>query len=168
MDLISDLDAAMTRAHARYEFLEMEITEGALLGRSDRVQAILHALRERGVRLALDDFGTGFSSLSYLRCLPLDILKVDRSFVADIGVSASGGPLVKSILQMAHALSLECVAEGVEEPGQLEFLTANHCREVQGYLLAKPMCVADFERWVQGTAPQRLPQPAIKDAVKTA
>jgi EAL domain-containing protein (putative c-di-GMP-specific phosphodiesterase class I) len=101
------------------------------------------------VRLALDDFGTGFSSLGYLRQLPLDILKIDRSFIADIVVSRRGGSLVIAILQMARALGIGCVAEGVEDPRQLQFLSANRCEEVQGFLLARPMAAADFENWAK-------------------
>jgi diguanylate cyclase (GGDEF)-like protein len=155
MDVVSDIDEAIARAHARHKFLEVEITEGALLGRSERVQSVLAAFRERGVRLALDDFGTGFSSLSYLKSLPLDVLKIDRSFVADIGVSDSGSSLVLAILQMAHALGLECVAEGVEDPRQLQFLAEHGCREVQGFLLARPMPADEFERWFAESEPRR-------------
>jgi diguanylate cyclase (GGDEF)-like protein len=148
-DLVRAVDEDVARAGGVYQSLEFEITEGALLDRSAQVLAVLQAFRERGVRLALDDFGTGFSSLGYLRQLPLDILKIDRSFIADIVVSRRGGSLVIAILQMARALGIGCVAEGVEDPRQLQFLSANRCEEVQGFLLARPMAAADFENWAK-------------------
>lgn len=147
-NLIEVLDQAVLRAQAQYENLEVEITETALMTQPEVVINVLHALRERGLRLALDDFGTGFSSLSYLRKLPLDVLKIDRSFITDIGASQSGSSLVKAILFMAHALGLSCVGEGVEQESQLSFLTAHHCHEVQGFLLAQPMAAENFERWL--------------------
>lgn len=148
-DLVAEIDNAVRREGARHENLEMEITESALMSRPELVINTLQALRERGLRLALDDFGTGFSSLSYLRKLPLDVLKIDRSFVHDIGVTQSGSALVNAILFMAHALGLHCVAEGVEKNSQLNFLSANHCHEVQGFLLARPMPAIDCEHWIQ-------------------
>ncbi len=148
-NLIDEIDQAVHRERAHYENLEMEITESALMSNAELVINTLNAVRDRGLLVSLDDFGTGFSSLSYLRKLPLDVLKIDRSFIADIGVSHSGSSLVNAILYMAHALGLRCVAEGVEQESQLNFLAANHCQEVQGYLLARPMPVADFERWLQ-------------------
>jgi diguanylate cyclase (GGDEF)-like protein len=147
-NLIEEIDQAVAHHRACHENLEVEITESALMSHSDVVIRTLQALRDRGLRLALDDFGTGFSSLSYLRQLPLDVLKIDRSFVMDIGASQSGSSLVNAILFMAHALGLSCVAEGVEFESQLHFLAANHCHEVQGYLLARPMAATDFERWI--------------------
>jgi EAL domain-containing protein (putative c-di-GMP-specific phosphodiesterase class I) len=117
------------------------------MSRPDVVIETLHTFRSQGLHIALDDFGTGFSSLSYLRTLPLHILKLDRSFVNDIGVSESGTSLVNAILFMTKALGLSCVAEGVETRQQLEFLAANNCEEAQGYWLAKPMPAAEFERW---------------------
>lgn len=148
VDLIQEIDRAVLREQAYYANLEVEITESALMSRPELVINALHAFRERGMHLALDDFGTGFSSLSYLRKLPLDVLKIDRSFVSDIGVTQSGSSLVNAILFMAHALGLNCVAEGVEQESQLHFLAANHCHEVQGYLLARPMAASDLERWL--------------------
>jgi len=148
VNLIEEIDRALDIEGALYSSLEAEITESALMSQPEIVINTLHAFRDRGLKLALDDFGTGFSSLSYLRKLPLDILKIDRSFIADIGVTQSGSSLVNAILFMAHALGLSCVAEGVETDAQLGFLAANHCHEAQGYLLARPMAVNDFEHWL--------------------
>jgi EAL domain-containing protein (putative c-di-GMP-specific phosphodiesterase class I) len=148
VDLIEAIDQAVERERAHFENLEAEITETALMSRPEVVISTLHAFRDRGLRVALDDFGMGFSSLSYLRKLPLDVLKIDRSFISDIGVTQSGSSLVNAILFMAHALGLSCVAEGVEQEEQLKFLVANHCHEAQGYLLARPMAAGDFEHWL--------------------
>ena len=86
--------------------------------------------------------------MSYLRQLPLRVLKIDRGFVAEIGVSPSGSSLVNAILYISHSLGMTCIAEGVEHDSQLEFLAANHCGEMQGFLLARPMPAEDFERWL--------------------
>jgi diguanylate cyclase (GGDEF)-like protein len=159
--LLVEIDNAVLRAGAAYENLEVEITESAFMSQPDEVIRILHAFRERGLRVALDDFGTGFSSLSYLRSMPLDILKIDRSFVADIGVSQGGSSLVNAIMFMANALGLSCVAEGVERESQLQFLATGHCDEAQGYLLSRPLPAADFERWMSHW---ENAQPGIKTA----
>ncbi|HEX2583785.1 MAG TPA: EAL domain-containing protein, partial [Steroidobacteraceae bacterium] len=138
-DVVAEVDAALKRANGLHKYLEVEITESTLLSQPETVSNILQAFRERGIRVALDDFGTGFSSLSYLRKLPLDVLKIDRSFVADIGLSHNGTTLVDAMLFIARALGLDCVAEGVELDTQLSFLTLQKCKEAQGYLIAKPM-----------------------------
>ena len=144
------------REHVLLENLEAEVTESALMSRPEVVIETLHTFRSQGLHIALDDFGTGFSSLSYLRTLPLHILKLDRSFVSDIGVSESGTSLVNAILFMTKALGLSCVAEGVETAQQLKFLAANNCEQAQGYWLAKPMPAGEFERWwLQRATPAR-------------
>jgi EAL domain-containing protein (putative c-di-GMP-specific phosphodiesterase class I) len=155
-DLVAEIDRAVERSGGHHANLEVEITESALMSRPDAVISALNAFRERGLRVALDDFGTGFSSLSYLRKLPLDVLKIDRSFVADIGVSPNSGALVNSILSMAHALGLSSVAEGVEHETQLHFLSASHCHEVQGYLISGPLAPADMEDWFDNWEAGRL------------
>jgi diguanylate cyclase (GGDEF)-like protein len=156
VNLVEEIDKAVAVAGAHYANLEVEITESVLMSRPDTVITTLNAFRERGLRIALDDFGTGFSSLSYLRRLPLDALKIDRTFVSDIGVTQSAGALVNSILSMAHALGLSSVAEGVEQETQLHFLSANHCHEIQGYLISKPMAPADMEDWFDNWEGARL------------
>lgn len=155
-NLVERIDAALALNHGHAENLEVEITESALMVHPEIVINTLNQLRDRGIRLALDDFGTGFSSLSYLRKLPLDVLKIDRSFVADIGMTHSGSSLVTAILFMAHALGLECVAEGVEMETQLNFLGTNNCHEVQGFLLSKALSVPDFEHWLDNWQASRI------------
>lgn len=119
--------------------LELEITETTAMADPDYTVAVLGQLRQMGVRIALDDFGSGYSSLNYLRRLPIDKVKIDRSFIHDVTRDANDAAIAQAIIAMAHSLGLRVVAEGVEEAGQLEFLRHRHCDEVQGYLTARPM-----------------------------
>ncbi|WP_192035858.1 EAL domain-containing protein [Halomonas sp. YLGW01] len=120
-------------------WLELEVTEGVLMEDQDVAISILHALRELGVGVAIDDFGTGFSSLSYLKQLPVSKIKIDRSFIRDLAVDESDRAIVQGTLSMAHHMGLEVVAEGVETEEQLQYLTRFGCDIFQGYLLARPM-----------------------------
>ncbi|MCW2294545.1 diguanylate cyclase (GGDEF)-like protein/PAS domain S-box-containing protein [Pseudomonas sp. BIGb0408] len=131
--------------------LELEITEGVLLEDVEQCIANMQALKALGVRFSIDDFGTGYSSLTYLKRLPLDRLKIDRSFTQDLGAGETGSNtlLVETILMIARNLDLECVAEGIETPEQLEHLKALGCEFGQGYLLGKPMAEADFRAWIE-------------------
>jgi EAL domain-containing protein (putative c-di-GMP-specific phosphodiesterase class I) len=104
----------------------------------DHVVAQLHALRQLGVAIAIDDFGTGFAGLSYLRKLPADILKIDRSFVSDLPAGGASTTLIASIVELARTLGLEVVAEGVETEDQRRALTDLHCGSAQGFLFARP------------------------------
>nr|WP_276612409.1 EAL domain-containing protein [Kineococcus vitellinus] len=118
--------------------LGLEITESAVMADADAARAILTALRGAGVRIAVDDFGTGYSSLSTLRTLPVDVVKIDRSFTSRLGCSPSDQRIVDAIISMAHALDLTVVAEGVEQPQQQQVLRTLGCDLVQGYLLGRP------------------------------
>ncbi|MDH1684136.1 EAL domain-containing protein [Pseudomonas chengduensis] len=129
--------------------LELEITEGVLLEDVERCIGNMQQLKAQGVRFAIDDFGTGYSSLTYLKRLPLDRLKIDRSFVADLDGEASGRMLVQTILMIARNLGLECVAEGIEHDSQLALLREQDCALGQGYLFGKPMVEAEFLAWMQ-------------------
>jgi diguanylate cyclase (GGDEF)-like protein len=119
--------------------IEMEITETALVSDFDRAGESLQRLKQLGVRIALDDFGTGFSSLSYVHRLPLDKIKIDRSFVNDIVENATSQKVVKSIVDLCRNLHLDCVVEGVESDSQVRVLSELGCRKMQGYLFGKPM-----------------------------
>src|SRR5690606_18649406 len=116
-----------------------EITETLFMQNIDEMRANLQCIRDLGVKIALDDFGTGFSSLSYLRKLPFDTIKMDRSFVSDINQGREGSTLAITILHMAQNLHKKCVAEGVETNAQLKLLRDAGCDYIQGYLLGKPM-----------------------------
>jgi EAL domain-containing protein (putative c-di-GMP-specific phosphodiesterase class I) len=130
--------------------LEIELTEGTILGGNDTTVAQLDELKAMGIMIAIDDFGTGYSSLSYLQRLPIDILKIDRSFVWNITSKEGDLAIVKAIIAMACSLGLKVVAEGVEQRSQLDFLRAHGCQEMQGYLASRPLpadqIVKIFER----------------------
>ena len=125
--------------------LELEITESMIMNDVDQSIATLQAIRALGVRIAIDDFGTGFSSLSYLSKLPVDSLKIDRSFVVEMTASQEGLALVSTIINLAHALNLKAVAEGVESEEQSRLLRLLNCDEMQGYLFCKPVPCVIFE-----------------------
>ncbi len=133
--------------------LVLEITEGVLMQRQSGVDGILLELHAMGVKIAMDDFGTGYSSLSYLRKYPFDILKIDRGFVGDLADDAGDRELVRSALQMAHALGLKVVAEGVEDDDQLEYLRQWDCDLGQGYLFGRPMSAQELENRLAQTDP---------------
>jgi len=137
---------------AEYELapssLCLELTETALLEDLDRHLGVLLALRDLGVRLALDDFGTGFSSLTYLKRFPVDIVKIDRSFVAGLGVTHCDTAIVRSVIELAHALSLTVVAEGIERPEQLEALRSLGCDVAQGHLFSPARPQAQLLQWL--------------------
>jgi diguanylate cyclase (GGDEF)-like protein len=132
-------------------YLELEITESVVMNDLDATIASLRSLKDLGVQLAMDDFGTGFSSLSYLRRLPIDKLKIDRSFVIDAHQNSEDAAIVHAIISMAHSLGLKVIAEGVETKQQLLFLRRMQCDEVQGYYLSKPLGAQEcMERLRQG------------------
>lgn len=123
--------------------LVLELTETAVMQNPEEAISILDKVNGAGVKLAVDDFGTGYSSLNYLKQLPISKLKIDRSFVNDIGVDQNGEAIVKAILALAHSLNLEVVAEGVEEQFQVDFLRGHECEVLQGYFFSRPLGVED-------------------------
>lgn len=136
--------------------LELEITESIFIADVDTTLATLHSLRNIGVRIALDDFGTGYSSLSYLRSFPFDKVKIDRSFIQDLGTSTSGHAMIRAITMLAAALGMETLAEGVEEVAQFEVLEREGCQNIQGYLFSRPVeADAVFELLREGAGYQR-------------
>ncbi len=142
--LLSQVDSALARSGLPAGMLEVEITESLLVRDSEEPLAILNGLQRRGIKLSLDDFGTGYSSLSYLKRFPLQVLKIDRSFIFDLLENHYNRALVEAIITMANSLELELVAEGVETDEQLEFLRQRMVRIVQGYLFSKPVPAAEF------------------------
>jgi EAL domain-containing protein (putative c-di-GMP-specific phosphodiesterase class I) len=130
------------------ELLELEITESTLMEHAQDTLQALHRLRSLGVRLSIDDFGTGYSSLSYLKRFPVDIIKIDRSFVRDVAQDADDAAIVAGIIALAHSLRLEVVAEGVETEAQLNYLRAQKCDLLQGYYLSQAVPAAQFEQLV--------------------
>jgi diguanylate cyclase (GGDEF)-like protein/PAS domain S-box-containing protein len=124
--------------------LELELTESVLIKGADATATILKALRARGIRLAIDDFGTGYSSLSYLRKVPIDVLKIDQSFVGEIGTAPDQAGIVTAVISMGKSLRMRVIAEGVETAEQLAFLVAHQCDEAQGFLFGKPVAAKQF------------------------
>ena len=129
----------MEQTNIRPEQLEIEVTESLFIKEMSMVVAELTELRAAGMVIALDDFGTGYSSLNYLRTLPIDIIKIDRSFVQEIEESSEARELVSSILSIARSLNKKVVAEGVETHAQLNILRKLGCDIIQGYLLSRPL-----------------------------
>ena len=119
--------------------LELEITESIFIADVDATLATLHSLRNLGIKIALDDFGTGYSSLSYLRSFPFDKVKIDKSFVDDLGTSTNGHAVIRAITTLADALGMETLAEGVEDIAQFEVLEREGCQNIQGYLFSRPV-----------------------------
>ena len=143
---VAEIEEAISMAPEAAAGLELEITESLIMEDVNHSIVSLLAIRALGVNIAIDDFGTGFSSLSYLSKLPVDTLKIDRSFVVDMVSGAGGVTLVSVIINLAHALKLKVVAEGVETEEQLRQLRLLHCDEMQGYLFGKPVPVEIFEK----------------------
>ena len=146
--IITVVFGALAAAHLAAGRLELEITESVLLDKNDDTLAILHQLREFGVRISMDDFGTGYSSLSYLRSFPFDKIKIDQSFVRDLTGSDNSLAIVRAVAGLGAALGITTTAEGVETPEQLECLRREGCTEVQGYLFGRPRPSAQLEEFL--------------------
>jgi EAL domain-containing protein (putative c-di-GMP-specific phosphodiesterase class I) len=132
--------------------LEIEVTEHVLMRQVEHSVEQLVKLQNRGVSIAIDDFGTGYSSLSYLKVLPIDILKIDQSFVRDIEIDPDDRAIVESVIVLGKTLRKTIIAEGVETEAQLAFLRERGCDKAQGYLLGKPMAAGDIERLLREQA----------------
>jgi PAS domain S-box-containing protein len=138
-DLPGLIETVLAETGLAPERLELEITEGVMVTDFDRAMMVLHKIKALGVRIALDDFGTGYSSLSYLHLFPLSTLKIDRSFVANLGVASEAAAITRAVIALGHALGIEVVAEGVETREQLDFLIDEGCNYMQGYMLGRPL-----------------------------
>lgn len=138
-----------TELHPKY--LELELTEGLLMTNVDVMFTLIQDLRELGVKLTIDDFGTGYSSLNYLRQFKVNRLKIDRSFVREVPENADDAAITTAIINMAKALNLDVLAEGVENVEQLDFLRAQNCFEIQGFYFSKPMAVDQIEKQLLGS-----------------
>jgi diguanylate cyclase (GGDEF)-like protein len=143
-DLLQRVAEALESARLRPQFLELEITESYAMQDVNRVIGTLNELKKLGVRIAIDDFGTGYSCLSYLKHFPIDTLKLDGSFLRDIG-TRQDQQIALGVIALAHSLNLKVIAEGVETISQLAFLRANSCDRLQGYLFSRPMPPSGFD-----------------------
>jgi len=152
--LLDDVAGILEETGIEPGSLVLEITETTLMQDAEVAVDRLCSLKQLGVRLAIDDFGTGYSSLSYLRKMPVDILKIDRSFVSDLHDSNASAAIVHSLIELGTTLDLELIAEGVELEAQLDALRAQRCTLAQGYLFARPMSAADLESMLLAAAPE--------------
>ncbi|MFN4115906.1 MAG: putative bifunctional diguanylate cyclase/phosphodiesterase [Inhella sp.] len=161
--LVGELRAQLQRHKLPPDRLELEITESLLMENVDGALENLHAIKQLGVRIALDDFGTGYSSLAYLRLFPFDKLKIDRAFIRELMQESDARAIVRTMLELARVLGMETLAEGVEEPAQLEVLQRVGCSAMQGFLVARPLSAPDLadliERWPS------LPRPSSADSM---
>ena len=145
-DLIEGLERVLLDTGLEPKYLEIELTESLFMSDVTPAVELLHRMKALGVNLSIDDFGTGYSSLSYLSRFPIDVLKIDRSFVADITRDANDEAIVTSIIALAHNLKLAVIAEGVETGEQLDYLRRHGCDEMQGYYFSRPLPAAEFEQ----------------------
>ena len=143
------VDAALGRSKLVASCLDIELTEDEVFQSKEVGLSVLRELRSKGVAIALDDFGTGYSSLSYLTDLPVDVIKLDISFIRDVNKNAKAGQIVHSIINLAHALGLIVVAEGVEKSDQLKFFRKSDCEAAQGFLLCRPLLADAMTKWLQ-------------------
>ncbi|NQD95033.1 EAL domain-containing protein, partial [Pseudomonas sp. CrR25] len=143
-NLTSLVRQVLTETGLAPRLLELELTESQLLDNVENIIATFQQLRDLGVKLAIDDFGTGYSSLSYLKRFPVDCVKIDQTFIRDLSPGGEDAAITRAIIAMAHSLELKVVAEGVETQAQMDFLKAQHCDEIQGYLISPPIQAADF------------------------
>src|SRR5690606_30869483 len=136
--------SALTRHGLPARLLTLELTESMLMERPEEATGTLTRLKRLGLSLSLDDYGTGFSSLAYLTRFPVDVLKIDRSFVGAVGSDLSATVVVPSVIELAHRMGMQAVAEGVETEEQFAYMKEKGCDAVQGYLLGRPRPAADF------------------------
>lgn len=155
--LVDKIRQALAETGLPPDALEMELTEGTLMENAEGALALWAELDSLGVQMVIDDFGTGFSSLSYLQRLPVDLIKIDRSFVRDIADRGNDGSIVRAVIALAEGLQVNVVAEGVETEEQLDYLRRSGCHEIQGFYYSKPLPIDQFRDFlVQGLAERRV------------
>jgi diguanylate cyclase (GGDEF)-like protein/PAS domain S-box-containing protein len=159
-NVLNTVEQALAESGLDPQLLELEITEGILLHDAPQTRRALERIKKLGVRLSLDDFGTGYSSLSYLRRYEFDVLKIDRSFIADIECKPESMGLVKAIIAMAHSLGMEVIGEGVETSLQADFIHSRDCNFAQGYYYGRPLPARDFSNWLAQYKPIARAAPA--------
>jgi EAL domain-containing protein (putative c-di-GMP-specific phosphodiesterase class I) len=167
-DLTDMVANTLVRHALSPQYLELEVTESMVMRDVDVVIGTLRRLRSLGVGIGIDDFGTGYSSLAYLKRFPVKRLKIDRSFVRDIADTREGKVIPKVIIDLAHSLSVNVLAEGVEDAEQLAILRSLGCDEAQGYFLGKPMPAEEFEAFLRTTIDGLHPDPYVRDLTNVA
>ncbi len=166
--ILTTLSDALIESGLAPSRLELEITESLLMGDNDGTIATLHDVRARGVRVSLDDFGTGYSSLSYLRRFPLDRIKIDRSFVADVHSRRESAAIVRAVVSLAATLGMATTAEGVETREQLDWLRAEGCMEAQGFLFSEPRPLEELGSWLLDNCEVRHDDIGVPGALATS
>ena len=157
-ELVDHIRECTAAAQVPLRSIQLEITETGLMKGLQGVIPALHRLNDVGVKISIDDFGTGYSSLAYLTTLPIAELKIDGSFVRDLGLTPQSAAVVTAIVALARSLGLNVVAEGVENLRQMEVLNRLGCTVMQGYLFSRPMPPDEIERWLQQTVlPRKAP-----------
>jgi len=146
LDLVDTVASALDDARIDARYLEIELTETAVMSDPEESVVILERLSRMGILVSVDDFGTGYSSMSYLRRFPIDKLKIDRSFIANVMNSADDASIVQAIISLAHGLRLKVVAEGIESAEQVRFLQSLGCDQYQGYYFSRPVDAVSFEK----------------------
>lgn len=144
-DLIASLQQVLVNHQVDPHWLEIELTESSLMENTSRTIASLKTLQQMGIKVSIDDFGTGYSSLAYLRRFPINKLKIDIAFIREVTSNPQDAAIAKTIIELAHSLDLQVIAEGVETVEQLAFLTANGCDQVQGYLFSRPLPISELD-----------------------
>ena len=153
-DLPMRFSEALRQHHVSADLIELEITESLLMDDPEGIRLQLAELDAMGIGIAIDDFGTGYSSLSYLRTLPVDVLKIDRSFVRDI--ETTDDRITQAIIAMAKSLDLKVVAEGAETPGQIEHLRKLGCDVIQGYAYSRPLAADVFAIFLRAPSDEEV------------
>ena len=164
-EVLTSIDKALSSSGLPAARLEVEVVESVMLETSAETEKLLWSLRERGVQIALDDFGTGYSSLSYLRRFPFHKIKIDRSFIRDLGPAQDGSAIILAIIGLAQRMSMQVTAEGVETPEQAALLAAYGCTQAQGYLFHHPLPPAEFARVLAQDTPYPAGAPGPWDGV---
>ena len=156
-DLPAKFEALLVKHRVPAEGFCLEITESAIMDDPQRALGVLHRLSALGFKLSIDDFGTGYSSLAYLKKLPVDELKIDKSFVMSMETDLDDAKIVRSTIDLAHNLGLTVVAEGVENAKAWDLLRELNCDQAQGFHMGRPMPCADFRKWSAGWMERRRP-----------
>jgi EAL domain-containing protein (putative c-di-GMP-specific phosphodiesterase class I) len=161
-DLINKIAQSLESTGLDPRLLELELTESIVMEDPVASARRLNQIRDLGVSISIDDFGTGYSSLSYLRQFPIDVLKIDRSFVRDVNVDPHNAAIVTAILAMARQLQIKVVAEGIETYEQQQFLAAHGCELGQGYFFSKPLPAAECEKLFEKHLAKAIPLSIVK------
>lgn len=148
-DFVDFILKTLKEVDLKPHYLELEITENIIINDDEkRIIKSIHRLKKLGIQIALDDFGTGYSSISYLKKIPIDRIKIDKTFIENINTNNDDAAIVRAIIALANSLNLQVVAEGVESLKQLKMLLSQDCKEVQGFYFSEPLCALEVEKFL--------------------